>query len=154
MNTQILLLGAFLLHCPLQLLAATNESVSLFMSDGQMRSQLLRVYVNSDIQSNDKPELTLLAGKSFGQKSSDWLQQNITPRELARFQRWTQRHNGIGVERTGTLLIFDLRETAFTLAPCTRVTAMLKWGEPRQIAVSDRPVYIGNMLGASVMAFL
>lgn len=154
MSTRTLLLGASLLLSLMQGFAATNAPVSLFMPDGQMRSHLLRVYLHADIQSNDKPELTLLAGQFLKQKPPGWTQQPIAPAELARFQQWTERHNGIGVERTGTLLVFDLRGADFTLAPCTRVTPMLKWGEPRQIAISDRPVYIGNMFGAGLMAFL
>src|SRR5262245_54333347 len=144
-KTKALLFVAWLLLSFPRATAATNEPVSLFMPDGQMRSHLLRVYVNADIQTNDKPELTLLPGRFGILKPADWTRRPKPPREVARFQQWTEKRDGITTGRTGTLLLFDLREAEFTLMPFTLVTPMLKWGELRQTAINDRPVYIGNL---------
>src|SRR6185295_9262259 len=67
---------------------------------------------------------------------------------------WTEKRDEIGIGRTGTLLLFDLRRAKFSLKPCIRVTPVLKWGEPRQTAISDRPVYIGNRFAAALLALL
>jgi len=124
------------------------------MPDGQMRSHLLRVYVSTNIQDSDAPELTLLAQKFMNQKLPGWTQQPIKPRELARFQQWTETRDGVAVGRTGTLLLFDLRAAEFPFRSCIRVTPVLRWGEPWQTAIGERPVYVGNLLAAGVLTLL
>jgi len=119
-----------------------------------MKSHLLRVYVNTNIQDDDAPELTLLAENFLNRKLPDWTQRPIKSCVLARSQQWTEARDGIAIGRTGTLLLFDLRTAEFTLKPCTRVTPVLRWGEPRQTAIGERPVYIGNLLAAGVLSFL
>src|SRR5262245_46219250 len=113
-TSRFLFTSAWLLLSLLRASGATGEPVYLFMSDGQMRSHLLRVYVSADIQPSDKPELTLLAGQSMSQKPPSWTQRPLLPRELVRFQQWTETRDGVGVGRTGTLLVIDLREAEFT----------------------------------------
>lgn len=154
MNPQVLFLGASMLLSLARASAAAIEPVSLLMPDGQMRSQLLRVYVSADVQASDRPELTLLAGRFLRQNPPDWTERPVRPTELARFQHWTETRDGVGIARTGTLLLFDLRDAGPTLTPCTQVTPILRWGQPQQTAISDKPVYIGNLSAAVVLAFL
>src|SRR5262244_1010885 len=100
MNTRVLSIGAWLVLSLLQTSAATNGPLTLFMPDGQMRSHLLRVYVSADIQDGDKPELVLLAGQFMNQTPPSWTQRPIIPRELARFQQWTEKRDGISIGQT------------------------------------------------------
>jgi len=151
----LLFISVWLLLSILRTPAATNGPVFLFMPDGQMRSShLLRVYVSADIQPDDKPELTLLSEPFMNQRPPGWTHRSIPPSELARSQQWTEKRDGIGIGRTGTLLVFDLRQAGFTVVPWNGVTPVLKWGEPRLTAIGDRPVYLGNLLPACVWAFL
>jgi len=133
--------------------AASNEPVSVFMPDGHRKSHLLRVYVNADIETNAKPELTLLPGRFLNLRPPGWTQRPILPIDMARSQQWTEKRDGIAVPRNGTLLLFDLRDTEFTLMPWVRVTPRLRWGQPIQTAISDREVYIGNEWVAAPAAF-
>lgn len=154
MNTRTTSIGAWLLFSVLSAFAATNEPVSIFMPDGQMQSQLLRVYVSTNLQDNDAPELTLLTGKFLNQKPPAWTQRPIKPYLLAPSQQWTETRDGIAIGKMGTLLLFDLRGAEFTLKPWNRVTPVLRWGDSRQTAIGERAVYLGNLPAAAVTAFL
>jgi hypothetical protein len=136
--------------------AVTNEPVRVFMPDGQIKSHLLRVYITEDIAEADKPTLTLLAGQFLLESLPSWAERtNNSYRELARFQHWTENENGLEVSHTGTLLIFDLRKADFPFfKACMRVTPVVKWGQPIRAAIGDQPVYVGNMIGATIWTAL
>jgi len=121
------------------------------MPDGQIKSHLLRVYITEDITEADNPTLTLLAGQFLMKSVPSWVEQTKSYRELARLQHWTETVDGQEISRTGTLLVFDLRKADFPFfKACMRVTPVIKWGQPARTAIGDRPVYVGNMIGASL----
>lgn len=131
--------------------AVTNEPVRVYMPDGQLQSHLLRVYITEDITEADNPTLTLLAGQLLLVKLPAWAERTNTFRELARFQHWTETVEGQAVSRTGTLLLFDIRQAGFPFFKASmRITPVIKWGQPRRTAVGDRAVYLGNMKGAGI----
>jgi hypothetical protein len=132
-------------------IAAPNEPIRVFMPDGQMKSHLLRVFITTDLTDTDAPTLTLMASRLLVQQLPDWAEKPMSVREMARFQQWTETLDGHEIARTGTLLIFDLRSADFPWFKASmRVTPVIKWGEPRQTAVAERSVYIGNLSVAMV----
>src|SRR5262245_30784472 len=132
-------------------IAAPNEPIRVFMPDGQMKSHLLRVFITTDLEEADTPTLTLMASRLLVKKLPDWAENPISVCEIARFQQWTETLDGHELARTGTLLIFDLRSADFPWFKASmRITPVIKWGEPRQTAVAERSVYIGNLKVAMV----
>src|SRR5437879_869436 len=85
---------------------STSDAVQLFMPDGQLRSHLIRVYVNKDVPEYTSPGLVLHAPHTFLHED---LRENNTNHfyQLSRDYRWTQAVDGQAVEKRGTLLLFD-----------------------------------------------
>lgn len=149
MKAQSLLTLSWLLCSAFVTSATTNESVRVFMPDGQIKSHLLRVFVTKDFTQEDAPKLILSAGRLVLKELPDWAEKPIEPRHISRFQHRTELLDGVDIGPTGTLLIFDLRNIDFPwFKACMRVTPAIKWGNPPSIAVGEQPVYIGNLKGA------
>jgi hypothetical protein len=146
MITKLLFLAAWWILSSALVSAQTNSPVTVFMPDGQVRSHLLRVFITKDIEDINKVELTFI--RPPGNPDI-----HLHPRELARFQQWPETKDGVTTFRNGTLLLFDWRGAKFSLKPCIQVTAQLTWGEPRQTAIAEGPVLLGNVVVAATWAF-
>jgi hypothetical protein len=135
---------------------ASAEPIRLYMPDGQLKSHLIRVYVNREILSDQKPELRLLRSHAITAKAADesiWR----TPLVFASGQEWVEPLYGQQVRRSGTLLLFDIRDLA-ELGPkaMLRVTPILRWKEDGsyRFAIGPTEVNVGNIVAAASWTLL
>lgn len=147
-------------------------AVELYMPDGQLKSHLIRVYVNVDIPRKEMVKLTLhRLGSNVGrdQESVD----AGSPVELSRHVVWNRpatkeekARNLTFVQGTGTLLLFDLNDkiSSFASLGVLRVYPVLSWtkegnpstGQQRELttAISEESITMGNGLISALWAFV
>ena len=124
----------------------TNESAQLYVPDGQLKSHLIRVYVNRDITERMKPELVLHASHSLSATQS-WENTPLPFYRIARDHRWTQKLDAQPAEKRGTLILFDLHKIKMpAYKAMVRVTPTLLWkadGETLSVT-GESEVYLAN----------
>ena len=128
---------------------STNETAQLYLPDGQLKSHLLRVYVNRNITEGMKPELVLHAAHSLT-RTQAWENTPIPFYRLSRDHRWTQKLDNQPAEKRGTLLLFDLHKIQIPpYKAMIRVTPTLIWKDAEEISVTgENEVYLANTLVA------
>jgi hypothetical protein len=128
----------------------TGQPMQLFMPDGQLKSHLIRVFVNRELTSDAVPEIRMIGSHVLRGKHPG-MDKPYKPAVVAPHQRWVQDVEGQTIEFTGTLLMFDLCHFPVPLyQPMTRVTPVLAWkehGEERTV-VGDHEVYLAQIVGA------
>ncbi|MEW6490614.1 MAG: hypothetical protein AB1578_22215, partial [Thermodesulfobacteriota bacterium] len=134
--------------------AAARDPVRLFMPDGQLQSHPVRVFVTEDLSHADEPAL-ILHGSHAVTRVLEGEERARKPRLLARNHLWVQEEAGQQVVYRGTLLVFDLRDYPIPLyKAAVRVMPALEWrqgslvGREPAVALGDREVYLGNIVGA------
>lgn len=125
---------------------SSDDAVQLYVPDGQLKSQLIRVYVNRNITEGMKPELVLHAAHSLTRTQS-WENTPIPFYRISRDHRWTQKLDSLPHEKRGTLLLFDLHK--IKMAPykaMTRVTPTLIWKERDEVmsVTGESEVYLAQ----------
>jgi hypothetical protein len=125
---------------------ANDGPIRLYMPDSQLKSHIIRVYVNREIPSNQNPPLLLLRSHAVTAKAADedklW-----EPKHVAPDQEWVESIDGQQVRRSGTLLLYDLSEIkGFGLKAMLRVMPVLFWkeGGTDRVAVGAGEVNLGN----------
>lgn len=135
---------------------STNETAQLYLPDGQLKSHLVRVYVNRDITEQMKPELLLHAPHSLTH-ASQWENTPIPFYRLSRDHRWTQPSDQHPGQKQGTLLLFDLHKIQVPpYKAMIRITPTLVWKEAGEtISVTgENEIYLANSLPAMVWSVL
>ncbi len=125
---------------------STNETVQLYLPDGQLKSHLIRVYVNQDITELMKPELMLHADHALT-RTSAWENTPIPYYGLSRNYRWTQKLDNQPAEKRGTLLLFDLHKIKIpAYKAIIRITPTLVWSDGNQTnrVIGETEVYLAN----------
>ena len=119
------------------------------MPDGQLKSHFVRVYVSKNISNEQAPRLQLLRSHAATQKSKteDALEK---PAVVAPGQTWMESTGGQQVQRSGTLLLFDLSNLEFGYRAMVRVRPVVSWKESEtpRIAVGMKEVNVGNIVMA------
>jgi len=125
---------------------STNETVQLYLPDGQLKSHLIRVYVNQDINELMKPELMLHADHALT-RTSAWENTPIPYYGLSRNYRWTQKLDNQPAEKRGTLLLFDLHKIKIpAYKAIIRITPTPVWSDGSQTnrVIGETEVYLAN----------
>jgi len=134
---------------------SSEESVQLFMADGQLKSHPIRVFITKDITDSMSPKLMLKGSHAFSKKNSaeDSL---IKPLLIARKQESEQMDNENKVTLTGTLLLFDLSHYPIpNYKTAMRLTPTLIWEEKgRHVAIGAHEIYLVNPIPAFVWPFV
>jgi hypothetical protein len=132
---------------------ASAPSTHLHMPDGQLSSHPIRVYVTPDIPESLDPRLRLTGSHEVTKKhtTEDEL---IKPFVHATNQNWVEIVAGQKVTRTGTLLLFDLRNYPIhPLKPMIRLTPTLYRKQSKNnttwnpVAVGSKDIYLGKSTG-------
>lgn len=127
--------------------AQTNdEAAQLYVPDGQLKSHLIRVYVNRNVTEGMKPQLVLYAAHSLTSTQS-WENTAISFYRISRDHRWTQRLDDQPAEKRGTLLLFDLHKIKIpAYKAMVRVTPTLIWkdGEDAFSITGENEVYLAS----------
>jgi len=142
----------FALPAPMWSAPGTNETAQLYLPDGQLKSHLIRVYVNRDITEGMKPELVLYASHSLT-RTFPWENKPIPFFRLSRDHRWTQKLDDQPAEKRGTMLLFDLHKIQIPpYKAMIRVTPTLIWkeGDETISVTGENEVYLANTLVAVV----
>lgn len=136
---------------------SANDSVELFVADGQLISHPFRVFVTHDVSAKMNPRLMFSVSHTFS-SASEGESNKLTPIIVARNQISTETIAGQAIQITGTLLLFDLKD--YPVSPykgMTRVTPILTWDEPtesgdsiKRAVVASRAVNLGN-IGVAVI---
>lgn len=136
-----------------------SAPIRLFVPDGQLQSHPLRVFVTADVGWENTPTLKLV-----GIKLLPWEQASSVAfglRDLAQNQEWTGTIDGQEISQRGTLLLFDVRGLQIPLYKAMLgVTPTLTWtvesttGADSMTAIAERPVNIGNTIGAAIWTVL
>lgn len=135
---------------------STNETAQLYLPDGQLKSHLVRVYVNRDITEQMKPELLLHAPHSLT-RTLPWENKPISFFRLSRDHRWTQKSDQQPDQKRGTLLLFDLHNLQIPpYKAIIRITPTLVWKEGGEtISVTgESEVYLANTVVAVLWSAL
>jgi len=139
-----------------------DDGIEIFMADGQLRSNPIRVYVaNKKLTRSMKPKLCLARLRTDSTTPEDTTlctKKLYEPREVASNQQWIDHSNGTAVIKNGTLLIFDLNKFKIDwYLSGTRVLPILHWnegdtskanGKKKMTLISEDEVYISNGSGA------
>ena len=136
----------FVLPATVRSTETTDESAQLYVPDGQLKSHLIRVYVNRNLTEGMKPTLVLHASHSLTRTQS-WENTPIPFYRISRDHRWTQKLDNQPAEKRGTLLLFDLhKEKMAPYKAMTRVTPTLVWkaGEEVISVTGENEVYLAN----------
>ncbi|MBE9543711.1 MAG: hypothetical protein IMF02_04410 [Proteobacteria bacterium] len=132
---------------------ASDPPTQLHMPDGQLSSHPIRVYVTPDIPESLDPRLRLTGSNEVTKKhtTEDEL---IKPFVHATNQNWVEIVAGQKVTRTGTLLLFDLRNYPIhPLKAMIRLTpALYRKGSKNDtiwnpVAVGSKDIYLGKSTG-------
>lgn len=138
-------------------LAVDNGPTRLFMSDGQLKSHPIRVFINQDIAEDMKPTL-VLTGSHAVNPAQLVEPVRVQPMLLARQQISEQQVNDQKVSMTGTLMLFDLSHYPIPLyKTVVRLTPTLIWQNAdnvQQVAIGEREVYLSNTLPAFTIPFI
>ena len=127
---------------------ASDGPIRLYMPDSQLKSHIVRVYVNREIPANQNPPILLLRSHSITAKAADE-DKRWEPKLVARGQEWVESVDGQQVRHSGTLLLYDLREiNGFGLKAMLRVMPVISWkeGEADRVAVGADEVNLGNII--------
>jgi len=134
--------------------SSAEESVQLFMADGQLKSHPIRVFITKDIADSVSPKLMLKGSHAISKKNAaeDLL---IKPLLIARKQESEQIINENKVILTGTLLLFDLSHYPIPgYKTAMRLTPTLIWGEEGQfVAIGTHEIYLVNPVPAFIWPF-
>jgi hypothetical protein len=130
----------------------------MFVSDGQILNAPIKVFVSfANIDRNMKPRLQLAPFQAQSRTNinlKEW-----EPFVIAANQTWTEKVAGQDVERSGTLLMFDLNQFSVDWwKSSTRVTPVLTWqstdpANPKPMLVGQS-LYLGKGLVAGAWTFL
>ena len=130
---------------------SADTTVELWMPDGQLVTNPVRIYVTRQISLDMKPALRLLGSHSLTQQRAGE-ELGIEARLVAPDQTWEEpAAGGNRVQRSGSLLLFDL--SAFPIPKfksMMRLTPVLQWtegGEPHTV-IGGRAVNVGNPVTA------
>ncbi len=156
MNKSVLLSFFIIAIClPGSPVLGAETGSRLFMPDGQLQSNPVRLFVsNEKIDLSMKPRLRLTAGHVL-LKNKDGESSYYEPEVVAPGQRLVQNIQGQRIALTGTVLIFDLSKYPLPFYKATRrITPILEWQEksgqheiPR-IVVGPDNINLGNIAGA------
>lgn len=126
---------------------ADGKNPQLFMPDGQLKSHPVRVYVTQDISASQQPRLRLLRSHAVTKKAVDEAART-EPGFVAPGQEWVEQVGGVGVRRTGTLLLFDLGTLDFGYKAMMRVMPVVTWteGGAERTVVAPGEVNLGNIV--------
>jgi len=106
-----------------------EEAVQVFVPDGQVKSHLIRVFVNREMTVEMNPRLRFIGSHLIGKKHPGE-DSFYEPAVVAPRQRWVQEVAGQQIAFTGTLLLFDLCHFPIPFwQAMTRVTPTLTWKE-------------------------
>ncbi len=132
---------------------ASDPSTHLHMPDGQLSSHPIRVYATPDIPESLDPRLRLTGSHEVTKKhtTEDEL---IKPFVHATNQNWVEIVAGQKVTRTGTLLLFDLRNYPIhPLKAMIRLTPTLYRKASKNdttwnpVVVGSKDIYLGQSTG-------
>jgi len=97
------------------------------MPDGQLKSHAVVIYLTTNIESEQQPCLQLTRNHEIT-KAKD--EDNChSPTFVASGQKWKQSEQGTETEKSGTLLMFDLKQLAFSGKAMIRVRPFVYWNE-------------------------
>lgn len=116
----------------------------MFVSDGQILNAPIKVFVSfANIDRNMKPRLQLAPFQAQSRTNinlKEW-----EPFVIAANQTWTEKVAGQDVERSGTLLMFDLNQFSVDWwKSSTRVTPVLTWQSTDP--ANPKPMLVGQSL--------
>jgi hypothetical protein len=132
---------------------AAEPAIDLYMPDGQLLSHPIRAYVTPDIPESLDPRLRLTGSHEVTKKhpKEDEL---VKPFVHATNQNWVEIVAGQKVTKTGTLLLFDLRNYPIhPLKPMIRLTPTLYRKDSKNdtiwnpVAVGSKEIYLGKTTG-------
>lgn len=130
---------------------AEEATVELWMPDGQLATNPVRVYVTRAITLGMKPKLRLLGSHAITKRRAGE-EKDIEPLRVASGQTWGQTSpGGNRVQRSGSLLLFDLSTFPIPrFKSMMRLTPVLEWTENDGLhtAVGGRAVNVGNPVTA------
>lgn len=135
--------------------AWSQEPIDLWMPDGQLLSNPVRVYVTARVALSMNPTLRLAGGHAL--TTADPAELNaIKPSFVALDQSWQQPGpDGSLVMKKGTLMLFDLsRYPVPRFKAMMRLTPLLQWGDAdaARVAIGGRAVNLGNSTTAWTMS--
>ncbi len=151
---------------------ADDESLGMYMPDGQITSRVVRVYLyNWDLSYEMNPRLVLgKLGKADSENVSDRLTDNVqySAIEVIPDQRWTEMREGESFERQshGTVILFDLSKQSVPFyKPGQRFLPILLWNENVQAGrkvdaksqiqvISKEDVYLRGRAGILIWTVL
>jgi hypothetical protein len=129
--------------------------ITLYMPDGQLKSHSVAVYITHNIQEDQKPQLQLLRSHTVTDKEENE-DAKIAPLLVAPNQEWTQTENNKQVQKTGTLLLFDIASADFFPKPMIRVRPVVYWIEGGNLekVVGKNEVNVADILAACLWTLL
>lgn len=134
-----------------KLAGAAETTVEMWMPDGQLMTNPVRIYVTRNISLDMKPTLQLIGSHSITTKQAGE-SRAIAPQLVAPDQTWEgPASGGNRIQRSGSVLLFDLSTFPIPkFKSMMRLTPVLRWSEGGQphTVISDRPVNLGNPVTA------
>ena len=132
----VLVLPMLLLMSQSRAQVPPEDSVALYVADGQLISYPFRVFVTHDMTAKMNPRLMLSVSHMFS-SASEGESDKLVPIIVARNQISTETVAGQAIQITGTLLLFDLQNYPVSrYKGMTRVTPILTWNEPTEMGES------------------
>ena len=126
---------------------------NLYMPDGQLVSHAVHIYLDRNITSEAQPRLYLLENNAVTARSASYGKW-WDPRLVAPGQQWTQSIAGVDTAKTGTLILFDLKNVDFQRKAMRRVKPIVCYwegGQPQK-SIGEDDVNLGNIVYASAWA--
>lgn len=124
-----------------------DSTAAIFMPDGQLTSNALRVYVTRNIRLDQSPRLELLHGHAVTRPGTGKAV-GLEPRVVATGQEWVESVEGQQVQRAGTLLMFDVNTIEFGVKAMQRVVPVLRWTEDgaERVTIGSDAVNVANIV--------
>jgi len=105
-----------------------SSTVRLYMPDGQLKSHMLRVYLTTNVTSEQNPRLQLFRSHAVT-AAAETEGALLEPSVVAPGQEWVEVIDGQEFQRSGTVLLFNARNLPFGARATIRVLPAVQWTE-------------------------
>lgn len=158
-HASVLWIASLLFAIVPTLQAQDASEMRLYVSDGQLTSHPLRVFVTTKLTQEMRPRLNL-NGATARTPHSPGSDVGFTPLSLSTHNTIVEDIDGQKVFRSGTLLLFDVSDLQLPFYQAIkRISPSLTWSDPTggeedMAILTDAPMYVGNLKAAIMWTLL
>ena len=151
---------AALLSIPCMAHASDTSATTLYMPDGQLKSHMVRVYIDKEIGAVSPSSISMTLHTAHSLRSAAPQENDaLHPIAIDTAHTWTLPVGDSSVSKQGTMLLFDLKgypipdyKTAMRVLPELNWCAGKNNGQEDCHVIGEHEVYLANPVGAYLWA--